>query len=678
MWQGDVDYSWKRDGNWTHGTAAEDIHDEAYFEFVTTRQPTLDASYPIGRIYFYDSDWTVSSGGNYTLTLDSTYNGNLAIYSGANGNSGTNILNANIQFNQAGQNVEVNNGHTLELGSLSGSTGFTKTGGGLLIFTGQNSGYSGATTISTGTLQVGDGGTTGTLGSGNVTNNASLVFNRSDTYTVGNTISGTGSVTKDGSGTLILTGNNGYGPTVINSGTLQIGNGGATGNLGSGDVTNNATLVFDRSNGYTVGNNISGTGSVRQEGSGTVTLSGANTYTGLTTITAGTLAYGIDNAIYTGGVTVNGSSAVLSLGSYNDSVGTVTVDGGGQITGSGTLTSTAGFEMKSGSVSANLAGGVDLNKTTSGTVTLSGANTYTGTTTISAGTLQLAGGDNRLSTAGAITAAGGTFDLGGHNQTTSGAVSFQGGTVQNGTLTKSGAAYDARSGIIRAVLAGGVDLNKTTSGTVTLSGANTYTGTTSVNAGTLLANNTSGSATGTGAVTVMAGATLGGSGSIQGMTTLENNAILSPGNSPGTLTLSGGLIAGAFDYRWEILQVGGTGGTGSGSDPGKPSWDQVKIGGDLTLGSTSTVRIYLISLSSGQGKPDLKDSYTLFDVAGTTTGFNSQNWQIDYGLTGWHDWRVEQIGQDIVLDTKPVPIPPTALLFAPGLAGILILRRRRR
>src|SRR5207248_10389130 len=84
------------------------------------------------------------------------------------------------------------------------------------------------------------------------------------------------------------------------------------------------------------------------------------------------------NAISTGGLTVNGSTAVFDLGaSHTDSVGTVTLAGGGSINGTGTsaVTSTGTFEMQSGSVSAILAGsGIALNKTTSGTVTLSGAN----------------------------------------------------------------------------------------------------------------------------------------------------------------------------------------------------------------------------------------------------------------------------------------------------------------
>ncbi len=115
-------------------------------------------------------------------------------------------------------------------------------------------------------MRVGDGGTSGTLGNGAVTDNATLTFNRSDSPVIANAISGSGTVVQAGIGTLILTGANSYGATTITSGVLQIGNGGTIGSLGSGNVTNNASLAFNRSNTMMVGNAISGTGSVTQPG----------------------------------------------------------------------------------------------------------------------------------------------------------------------------------------------------------------------------------------------------------------------------------------------------------------------------------------------------------------------------------------------------------------------------
>ncbi len=152
---------------------------------------------------------------------------------------------------------------------VSGAGGLTKTGAGTVTLTSANT-YTGTTTISAGTLQVGAGGAAGSLGTGNVVDNAALTFNRSDNITVANIISGTGTLTQAGTGTTTLTGANTYsGTTTISAGTLQIGAGGAAGSLGTGNVVDNAALTFNRSDNITVANIISGTGTLTQAGTGT-------------------------------------------------------------------------------------------------------------------------------------------------------------------------------------------------------------------------------------------------------------------------------------------------------------------------------------------------------------------------------------------------------------------------
>jgi autotransporter-associated beta strand protein len=133
-------------------------------------------------------------------------------------------------------------------------------GTGTLTLTGNNT-YAGTTTISSGaTLQIGNGGTTGSLGTGSVTNNGTLSFNRNNAITIANVISGEGGLIQVGSGTAIITRDNTYsGATIINSGTtLQVGSGSAstTGSLGTSAITNNGTLVFNRSS-VTASNAIS-------------------------------------------------------------------------------------------------------------------------------------------------------------------------------------------------------------------------------------------------------------------------------------------------------------------------------------------------------------------------------------------------------------------------------------
>ncbi len=174
-------------------------------------------------------------------------------------------------------------------GIISGTTNFTKSGTGTIRLVGNNT-YSGTTTISAGILQLGINGTTGSLGTGAVTNNASFVINRSDNFTLSNPISGTGSLTKQGNGIATLTSNNTYsGTTTISAGTLQAGNNGTTGSLGTGALTNNASFVINRSDNFTLSNPISGTGSLTKQGNGIATLTSNNTYSGTTTINAGTL-----------------------------------------------------------------------------------------------------------------------------------------------------------------------------------------------------------------------------------------------------------------------------------------------------------------------------------------------------------------------------------------------------
>ena len=120
-------------------------------------------------------------------------------------------------------------------------------------------------------MQLGAGGTTGSI-VGNVTDNGALAFDRSDTMTFAGVISGSGAVSQIGSGTTILTGDNTYaGGTTIAAGTLQLGNGGATGSI-LGNVVDNGTLAFDRSDAVTFAGAISGTGAVSQIGTGSTTL----------------------------------------------------------------------------------------------------------------------------------------------------------------------------------------------------------------------------------------------------------------------------------------------------------------------------------------------------------------------------------------------------------------------
>ncbi|HAK9054786.1 TPA: autotransporter outer membrane beta-barrel domain-containing protein [Salmonella enterica] len=318
-----------------------------------------------------------------------------------------NLTNADGSFavNTVLENVDA----TLDPDSATGwdGTSLIKQGAGTLILNAENT-YTGGTTISGGTLVATN---VDALGSGDVTDDATLELNTGGTFD--NAISGSGQVVKSGDKMLTLSGANSYsGGTLISDGTLVASNVEA---LGTGDVTNDAVLELNTGGDFD--NAISGSGQVVKSGGDTLTLSGSNTYTGGTLISGGTLVASNVEALGSGDVT---NDAVLELNTGGDF--TNNISGSGQV-------------VKSGDE----------------TLTLSGANSYTGGTTISGGTLiasnveALGSGDVtdnavlELNTGGdfdnAISGSGQVEKSGDDVLTLSGANSYSGGTlISDGTL----------------------------------------------------------------------------------------------------------------------------------------------------------------------------------------------------------------------------------------------------
>lgn len=240
-------------------------------------------------------------------------------------------------------------------------------------------------------------------------------------------------------------------------------------------------------------------------GSGTydrVVWYGNNTFNGNVTIHNGNLQISGGNAIPNASDLEIKAGAMLTLLTTNEAInalngaGTVRTHPG--FAGTLTVGANGGNGTFSGVIRDDGSGVTSFAKTGSGTQVLSGANTYTGGTTINQGTLQL-GNDNVLPDTGAINVNGGTLDVNTRNDTV-GAVTLTSGSITGTTGVLTGSSYTVQSGTISAILGGSGTLTKTTTGTVTLAAANTYSGVTTVSAGTLLLGSPAAMGSGTSAI----------------------------------------------------------------------------------------------------------------------------------------------------------------------------------
>ncbi|MGH0031471.1 MAG: autotransporter outer membrane beta-barrel domain-containing protein [Myxococcota bacterium] len=490
------------------------------------RQAILDANAspaPSDSIVFtLPADSTITLGSDLPtlagdVELDATGAPGLLIDGDGNTILDTNGSNVDwIDVNAESGDVELGNDDTVtftanqdfevaaDIGDAGAATSdsLVKEGDAALTLSGNNT-FTGTVALNDGTL-IGDTDSLPT----DIVNDAALVFDQANSGTYAGVISGTGSLEKEGNGNLTLSGANTYsGGTTVSDGTL-------TGNTTSlqGDITNDATLVFDQAVDGTFAGNISGTGSVTKEGAGNLTLGGDNSYEGGTTVDAGTLT---------------GSSASIP-GNVDLAAGTTLVvdqdaDGslGGAISGMGAL-------VKQGT----------------GAVRLGGANSYEGGTSVDAGTL--------IVDTGSLPATGGT-------QVAAGAtLSFDQGA----------------DGAFTGTISGAGDLTKTGSGTLTFSALQPYTGTTTVSGGTLELD---GAGEVVGATTVESGGTLAGNGTVSAPVTVDGT--LSPGGA-----------------TQDTFQITGTAGFGAGSqlvvDVGPSDvGDQLAVTGNVDIDPDATLEI---------------------------------------------------------------------------------------
>ncbi len=520
-------------------------------------------------------------GGNQTSGA-STFSGTLTL------DLDTNLQSANTDGNAVSFN-----------GAISGAGGIRKTGVGTVVFGAANT-YHGDTLVETGTLRLGPSGALPSATTVWLANTAGAVLDL-----------------------------NGRDQTVA----MLTGGGAAGGDISLGT----ATLTVGLGN---YGGTISGSGGLTKNGSGILTLNRAQAYTGATTVADGTLRYGVSHLLHdSSDVTVSGPNAVLDLQGHSDQVGNVTLLGG-RITGTGTAqlvsTGAGGYDLRSGRVEAILGGSADLTKTTAGTVVLAQYGNFQGTTRVMEGSLVLEHPEAlRFSTVNLRSEDTGDLEPRGQSATFGGLSGDRdfGIPVRQTLSVGRNNASTAYHGVLSGDEA---VLEKTGTGTLTLSANQAYTGRTTITQGTLQLGDggTSGWVEGPiinhGSLAFRRSDDVVFSEAISGMGVVMQNGggvldLAGPMSFEGSMLVHSGtlLFNSHLPYHeWSIVRVGHPlgapgqavlGGTGridrwvevnaSGVIAPGNSIGRLEFGGDVVFAAGGTLRIQLAD--GGQGECDL-------------------------------------------------------------------------
>jgi len=511
--------------------------------------------------------------------------------------------------------VTVNNRTATISAVLSGTQGLVKSGTGTLILSGANT-YTGTTAITGGTLTVGANGATGNLSSATVTMSGSsiLQFNRTDTYTFSNVVSGVGRITQAGSGTLIVTGNNsgltGHGSVLVSAAvsanrTLQGRAGTDTGYAG-------ATATVDA---------VFGTGAITTGGNSTLQLRANGSDAGAQRLT-------FQNTLFVSGSPANFTVDVDRFGTNTGTNKTIAM-GPATIVGGSTMNVTGdhGYQL-------------ELRAASGSALTVGGSGSLSMTLNPTTASLIISGSVNNSATSSAKT------------------------LILDGTATGNAVNGGIGNGL------GTFAVTKSNSSTWTLSGNNTYSGGTTITAGTLMLSGAGN--LGTGNVTIGSGGTLDITGVSGSSFTLSNtqtlngdgivnaagktlvvNGTFNPGSSPGDFDVTGDFTLGSTSVsNFEINGVT----TGL--------YDSVQATGALTFGGT-------LNLTTGYAAV-AGQSVDLFDW-GTTSGAFTSITGTDLG--GGLSWDTSALYTTGVITVVPEP-GTCALLALTGTLCVSFRRRR--
>ena len=709
-------------GNNDTGNAANWVGNVVYpknFGIVTFDNNVQNGLVSINEFPFFTGGLTLTSTTDITITGLTLFTGDADIdMSSAGGNLTVNSTLA--MYGAAHPSVwNVGTGRTLTFNNNvnSGSKGFIKEGAGTVALNyGNNNSF--GTIINGGTMSASNADS---LGQGDVVinNSGTLYVNQQwvlhglNPYTnPTGTTPGVANVTVNAGGQLALdptsgfahgvanlylnggsvTGGNNtttYGGLFLYNGNQQITAGGATTSTIStslGLTGNNNAITVGAGSALNITNVLQdgqwGAGGFIKAGSGTMTLSGANTYTGTTTISGGTLEVGgagtLGGGSYAGDISIaTGGAFVYNSSANQDLTGIITGSGAITKNGSGTLTLTQALNaypvhLFNGAITVNsgtlIAPNEYFNLNTASSITVNGGTLNMQTRSSELGNLNLNGGTvtstgvENTSFGNIILYTNSTVDVGGAAVSTisvnqvklRGTNSFDVGAGSTLNMTSEVGEYG-----------GAGSLNKTGTGTLTLSGSSTYTGTTAVTEGKLVVN---GNISTSILTTVTSGATLGGSGTV-GALTVNSGAFVTPGNSPGILTVNGDYTQ-AGQYTAEIT------GTTAGSQ-----YDQIGVTGAVDISGGSLVTLFsgagysmgnLLFILLNDSTDAVTGTYSGFAQGATVTTYGGFDWAISYSADSTGNTFTG--GNDIAL--MAIPEPNAAALI--GGFGVLALLRRRR